>query len=346
MLSPDGTRLYQVTAPVSLSLFGWGAGDSPNSTLTVIDTKTNTVVGLVPLRGATEGLPVVSPDGTRVYVTSTVWRNTEAKASYVTTIDTSTATIVGTPVEFAGWTYGGPVLSPDGNRIYQATSAVGFEQTITAIDTATGTVVGTPLILSGGGVVGGLVLSSDGFRLSLTTQTSNLGDGKPQTIYVSVIDAADTSLLSRVTLTGFAGGNVVMNPDSTGAAQAVTVGTTTSITYIDLTDGNIAWTATADGSYANAVYAPVFSDNGSRVSVVTATTSSSPRVTVFATGSGDVVGALALSGVTTGETTALVPDPTGNRLYVAAGAYTGPMYGHGHRHVGRHCRRRSNQIKI
>ncbi|WP_319428934.1 hypothetical protein [Mycobacterium sp. RTGN5] len=325
VLSPDGTQLYQVTVPIIASgFFGW---HSPSySTLTVIDAKTNAVVGHpINFQGEPAGPLVVSPDGTRVYMTSTVWSGGSAVASYVTTIDTSTATVVGTPVKFAGWTFGGPVLSPDGSRLYQATSAVGFTQTITAIDTATGTVAGTPLILSGGGVVGGLVLSSDGSRLSLTTQTANLADGKPQTVYIAVVDAADISLISRVTLTGAAAGGVVMSPDSTGAAQAVTLGTTTSITYIDLTDGSVAWTATADGSSIYSVYAPMFSDNGSRVSVITAE-NSSPRVTVYDTSNGDVVGTLALPGATTGETTALVPDPSGNRLFVAAGAYTGPTF--------------------
>lgn len=321
VLSPDGTQLYQVTVATDRAgILGW---NMPRySTLTVVETATNTVVGLVHVPGAVEDPPVVSPDGTRVYMTSTVWSGGAAVASYVTTIDTSSASMIGTPVRFDGWTFGGPVLSPDGSRVYQATSAVGFTQTITAIDTATGTVAGTPLVLSGGGVVGGLVMSADGSRLCLTTQTTDLANGQPQTVYVSVIDTADTSLINRMTLTGYAGAGAVVSPDNTGAAQAVTAGATTVVTYIDLSDGSVAWTATADGSSTSSAYAPIYSENGSRVSVVTAENSSA-QVTVFDTSDGDVVGALALPGIAAGEITALVPDPTGKRLYVAVAAYSG-----------------------
>jgi DNA-binding beta-propeller fold protein YncE len=227
-------------------------------------------------------------------------------------------------VEFAGSTYDeSAVLSPDGSRVYQLSSAGGFAQTVTAIDTATSTIAGTPLILTGGSPVGGLVMSADGSRLVLTTQTPNLADGNPQTVYVSVIDTADTSLLNRLTLTGFTTSGVVMNPDGTAAAQSVNLNSTAVTTYIDLIDGSVAWTATADGYTAYSTDAPIFSANGSRLSLVTER-NSAPQVTVFDTSNGDVIGTLTLAGNTTGETTALVPDLTGNRLYVASGAFAGP----------------------
>ncbi|MGY4711594.1 YncE family protein [Mycolicibacterium sp. CBM1] len=324
VLSPDGTQLYQITAPVVRSgLFS--RTDSPYSILTVIDTDSNSVVGQVRIGGEVQYPPVVSPDGTRVYVTSTVWSHGEAKTTYVTSVDTSTTAVIGTPVALAGWAPGNPVLSSDGGRLYQVTSGGGFNQTVTAIDTASGAIVGTPVTLSGGSVVGALMVSSDGSRLSLTTQSPNKGDGQPQTAYVSVIDAADTSLINRVTLIGSAAGGIVVNPDATTAAQAVSVGTTTTIISVDLADGSVAWTATADGSASYSAYAPMFSDNGSRVSLVTVK-NSSPQVTVFDSSDGHVVGTLTLPGVVTGETTALVPDPAGDRLFVAAGGYYGPTW--------------------
>lgn len=99
-------------------------------TVGVIDTSTNTVIATIPIESVPRDL-VVTPDGTRVYVT-TLNTNT------LTVIDTATNTVIATIP--TGFTPIGVAITPDGTRAY-ATSLSSI--IITVIDTATNTVVET-----------------------------------------------------------------------------------------------------------------------------------------------------------------------------------------------------------
>src|SRR5207253_2081625 len=72
-ITPDGTRAYV---------------DAGSSTVSVIDTATNTVVATIPVGADPSGV-AITPDGTRAYVT-------DQGSTTVSVIDTATNTVVAT----------------------------------------------------------------------------------------------------------------------------------------------------------------------------------------------------------------------------------------------------------
>jgi YVTN family beta-propeller protein len=95
----------------------------------VIDTSTNTVVSTVKV-GTSPREVVISPDGSRVYVTNN-------GPDTVTVIDTGTNTVVKTVT--VGKDPLGIGMSPDGTLVYAANR----NDTVSVIDTSTNTVVAT-----------------------------------------------------------------------------------------------------------------------------------------------------------------------------------------------------------
>jgi YVTN family beta-propeller protein/VCBS repeat-containing protein len=193
-LSPDGTRLY-VTK-------------QNNSTVSVIDTTTYTLVDADPAAAGVNPISVggqpwglaVSPDGTRVYVTS---RTTNT----VAVIDTATNTLIDTDPGTAGVTpitVGGQPLdaavSPDGTRLYVANWSDG---TVSVIDTAAYGVIDTDPATAGttpitvGGQPAAVAVSPDGARVYVTNFNGT----------VAVVDTATNSLVD--TNPGTAGVNPI-----------------------------------------------------------------------------------------------------------------------------------------
>ena len=107
-ITPDGTKAY-VT-------------NHDGSTVSVIDTVTNTVIATVP--GVYGDNIVVSPDGTRIYV--------ENPASTIHVIDTATNNVIATLNTVM--TTSGISINKDGTKIYVANDA---DNTVSVIDVAT-----------------------------------------------------------------------------------------------------------------------------------------------------------------------------------------------------------------
>src|SRR5262249_53281829 len=105
-----------------------------SNNVSVIDTKTNTVVGLPILVGNGPTGVAVGPDGRFAYLTN--YRGTT-----VSVIDTATNTAVSSPIP-VGANPLGVAVTPNGRFAYVANAG---SNTVSIINTATNTVVGSPI---------------------------------------------------------------------------------------------------------------------------------------------------------------------------------------------------------
>ena len=156
-LNPAGTRLY-------VPSFG-------GTTVSVIDTTSNTVIGTIPV-GNDPISAVVTPDGGRVYVTN-------SGSNTVSIIAAATNTVVGSIAVGNGPT--SAAVSPDGTRVYVSNHG---SSDVYVISTSTNTVVAVvPLP----GSAEGVAISPDGTRVYTAT-----GNG------FTVINAATNAVLAEV----------------------------------------------------------------------------------------------------------------------------------------------------
>ena len=164
-VSPDGTRVYA---------FSRNFGASPqNSSVSVIDTRPaspayNQVISTIDVGAPDYAYAkrlAVSPDGARVYVLvlDSVGDGT------VSVIDTTTNTVVGSPIT-VGNAPRNMVVSRDGARVYVTNTGDG---NVSVIDTTTNTAVGAPI--SVGGIPYAATISPDGARLYVIASENNQG---------------------------------------------------------------------------------------------------------------------------------------------------------------------------
>ncbi|WP_158228728.1 autotransporter domain-containing protein [Bradyrhizobium sp. Y36] len=185
-LSPDGASLYVTT--------------SSGSSVMVISTATNLVVGSPIAVGVTPYGVAVSPDGTRIYVANQGSAN-------ISVIDAASKTVIGTVA--TGSSPSGITTSPDGSRIYVTNQSSG---SVTVIDAVSQSVVTT---VSVSGLPLSVAASPDGSRIYVTTQTNQL----------VVINAVTNTVTASVTLSGGLTGNgigVTVTPD--GSRAYITTG--------------------------------------------------------------------------------------------------------------------------
>ena len=134
-----GAAMRVVTLALSLIVFGTSAAlaqtrayvaNASTSTVSVIDTATNTVVATIPVGSSPQRL-AVTPNGAFAYVPNSGNAN-------VSVINTATNTVVATvPVGFFPQ---GVAITPNGTFAYVANVAV---NTVSVINTATNTVTAT-----------------------------------------------------------------------------------------------------------------------------------------------------------------------------------------------------------
>jgi YVTN family beta-propeller protein len=185
-INPAGTRAY--------------VPNSTDSTISVIETKTNTVVQTIPLAtGASPSAIAITPDGTRAYVT-------EFGAAEVSVISTATNGVIATPgVGSDPWGVG---VTPDGKRAYVVNDG---DDTVSAIDTVTNTTIGAPIPLPGAGGPRGLAISPNG------AQAYAVAEGSRNTRVV------DTSSNTQVAAIPTAGGgtpnSIAVAPDQPPRAR-------------------------------------------------------------------------------------------------------------------------------
>jgi len=234
------TATNKVTATVSVGGSPYGVAVSPDGskvyvttdTVSVIDTATNNVTATVSVGSSLVGI-AVNPDGTKVYVTS--WNK-----QTVSVIDTATNKVTATvPAE---WRPSGITFSPDGTKAYVTISG---NNIISVIDTATNTVTATVPV---GSSPDGVAATPDGKKIYV----ANSGDNN-----VSVIDTVNNTVTASVKVGRFPHG-VGVTPDGTkvyvtnaekgGAVSVIDTSTNTIIAtlYVSLSSP-VGVSVTPDG---------------------------------------------------------------------------------------------------
>ena len=195
--------------------------DSNN--VSVIDTATNNVTATVDVGISPYGV-AVSPDGSKVYVTNSVWGN-----GTVSVIDTATNTVTATVL--VGDSPHGVAVTPDGKKVYVANYMGG---TVSVIDTVSNTVISTvpvgdfdfPL---------GVAVTPDGTKAYVAKQFGN---------DISVIDTSTNTIISTVNVGTYPIG-VAINPAGT---KVYVTNSYNNVSVIDTTTNNV--TGTVDVGYS------------------------------------------------------------------------------------------------
>ncbi|ORV84946.1 YncE family protein [Mycolicibacterium iranicum] len=304
-VSPDGTRVYVISYDYA----------SQKAVLSVVDTATNTTVGLpIPLSGLGFGLGV-SPDGRRVYATN--YHDGTINGGSLSVIDVATGTAVGTPISFEGMV-GDVVVSRDGSRVYVAkiTDFRTGKYGVAVVDTATNKLVKTielphPALA--------MAASGDGSRLYVTgTVIGTYGAG-----VVSVINTSTNSVIGTPISVGWDPEGVAVSPD--GSRLYVPTRGTFDNTSGELVGRGVWVIDTATRTVVGApielgAFTPweaVVSPDGSRVYVV-GDDGTTGGVWVIDTATKTIVNTV-LSGVGTYPTDIIV-SPNGTHLYVIGSA--------------------------
>jgi YVTN family beta-propeller protein len=163
---PDGSRAYAIS----------------NIRVSVIDTATNAIVGVVFVLGASNFV-AVHPNGTRVYVTTA--------AGIVAVIDTATNTVV-TNIPVGALAFG-VAVHPGGGRLYAAATDGVSRGWVSVIDTAANTVA-TTIPVQGAPV--GVAVHPNGSRAYVTNNLNESGVAMPGLL--SVIDTASNNVIATL----------------------------------------------------------------------------------------------------------------------------------------------------
>ena len=307
-MSADGSHIFVTTAPFTAGI-PFVAFPGAYS-VTEIDTRTNTIVGIpVAVEGGATGGVVLSADGTRAALMSST--GTYGSSTRVTVIDTANSAVINA-VDLSG-SVGLTVFAPDGDHVFCETlDSPSSSVAVAVIDGRTGTPTGPPAQISGF-PIGYLAFS--GTRGYLTTIASTAG---VSTTTVTVIETADNSIAGSVIIGGVADGGVVISPDGTKAAQ-VTSDTSfggSKITMFDTATLAAIGSPILLGGYRNPYVPAMFSDGGNRLSAITGTPFGS-QLLVFDTATDAPVSTpIALAAGSLFLTGATVFGPNADLLYI------------------------------
>jgi len=214
-----------------------------SSTISVIDTATNTVTATVPAGYEPSGV-AVTPSGTKVYVANFYLENSEntlspsvdakSESSKVTTehvetnrgtisvIDTATNKVTAT-VPVGSYPFG-VAVNPTETKVYVTNRG---SSTVSVIDTATNTVTATIPIETG---ANGIAVSPDGKKVYVTDLDTSA---------VSVIDAATNTVTDTVNV-GYTPFGIAVSPD--GKKAYVTNADSSTVSVIDTATNTVTAT--------------------------------------------------------------------------------------------------------
>jgi YVTN family beta-propeller protein len=228
-VTPDGSRVY-------VANFG-------GSTVSVIDTATNTVIATITV-GSGPGGVAVTPDGSRLYITN-------SGNETVSVIDTTTNTVIGSPIR-VGPIPAGVAVTPGLRRVgdkdrrdeqedkamaSKVFVANNFVNTVSVIDTATNTVIATITVGSGPGgvaVTPDLRRDGDGDRRDERedkARASKVYVANHNDNTVSVIDAATNTVIGSPITVGNDPYGVAVTPN--GRRVYVTNRSSNTVSVID-----------------------------------------------------------------------------------------------------------------
>ena len=127
--------------------------NSGSNSVSVVDTKANTVVGSPILVGSQPAGVAVTPDGRYAYVTNN-------GGDAISVIDTATNTVLASPIPLES--PAGIAVTPDSKYAYVTNSNLqGFiGNSVSVINTATNTVLGSPIVVGNGAL--GVAVTPDG----------------------------------------------------------------------------------------------------------------------------------------------------------------------------------------
>ena len=290
------TALFCVASPVGAQPFAYvlgqrddpGGGNSGQSTVSVINTATNTIVQTIPVGVSclcvNPDSLVISRDGRRVYVANEV-------ANTVSVINTATNTVAATIN--VGVSLSSIALSPDGDTLYVVAQPA--QVALYVFSTATYALEATvPLV--GITQARGVAVTPDGTRLYVSIFNSSGA--------VKVIDTASFGIIATVAV-----GMVPLGLDITPDGSLVYVANTNSSTVSVISTATNTVVATVP--VGNQPYSARVSPDGSRVYVANAIGST---VSVINTQTNTVVGN-PIAVQNNPRTLEFTPD--GTRAYVA-----------------------------
>lgn len=307
-MSADGSHIFVTTAPFTAGI-PFVAFPGAYS-VTEIDTRTNTIVGIpVAVEGGATGGVVLSADGTRAALMSST--GTYGSSTRVTVIDTANSAVINA-VDLSG-SVGLTVFAPDGDHVFCETlDSPSSSVAVAVIDGRTGTPTGPPAQISGF-PIGYLAFS--GTRGYLTTIASTAG---VSTTTVTAIETADNSIAGSVIIGGVADGGVVISPDGTKAVQ-ITSDTSfggSKITIFDTATLAAIGSPILLGGYRNPYVPAMFSDGGNRLSAITGTPFGSQLLVFDTTTDAPVSTPIALAAGSLFLTGATIFGPNADLLYI------------------------------
>jgi YVTN family beta-propeller protein len=181
--------------------------NSGGQAILVIDTTTNNIIATIPtqLTGLFPDNTVLSPDGTRLYVTETNGCPTGSNNGYVTVIDTASNTVIAQIPGFCGPQ--GLAVSPDGSRLYvvDTTSSDSSDGWISVVNTSDYSTITTITV---GAKPSFIALTPDGAKAYVTNnRDSPLGS-------VSVIDTNSNTVVNTIAV-GIDPFGITTNPAGT-----------------------------------------------------------------------------------------------------------------------------------
>jgi YVTN family beta-propeller protein len=277
-VAPDGSKVYVANG---------GA-----STVSVIATASNTVIGSpIPVGLDPRGV-AVAPDGSKVYVAN-------SGSNTVSVIDTATNTVTGSPIS-VGKDPGGVAVIPDGSKVYVANLSDG---TVSVIATASNTVIDTITV---GASPLGVAVTPDGSAAYVANAGSGFGSGT-----VSVIATATNTVTATIPAGNNPTGGVAVTPDGSKVYVA--------------NAGFVSVIATASNTVTNTISYPSFvadfgvavTPDGSTVYVGGLVIGVGVAVSVINTASNTVIDTI--PGIGPGG---MAVTPDGSKVYVADGINT------------------------
>jgi len=281
-----------------IALIAWAitpAGAAPfayitnigDSTVSVIDTSTDTVTATVPVGSQPLGV-AISPTGSRVYITN-IGNGT------VSVLDTASNSVVATVT--VGTTPVGIAAHPNGTRVYVANDDP--SGTVSVIDTASNTVVAT---IPAGGSTNGVTVRPDGTEVYVSEGNGTFFVIDPSTNTVSRTlgggEASKGIVFSRTT-------NLVYMGNQGGPGNPAAINT---VSVIDPSVPSLI-TSIAVG---NNPYGLAINPAGTRVYAANSNSGGSGSVSVIETTTNTVVATVPVGLLPTG----IAVHPDGTRVYV------------------------------